>query len=113
MKDLENSTLQCYKCNSWMKPAIITFREGVKMRGWRCGNCKEEALHPLDAQRYLKLNKLRHGMQVKVGEIKESPYVRFPKEFSDIIHPGDMAIVSLKAPDEISVKFKHPHPSHT
>jgi hypothetical protein len=99
--------LKCPDCKVWMDRTIVRL-QGIRVRAWRCPKCKEEAFHPIDAQKALLISKLKKiGIEVKVGELKEGPYVRFPKELSSVIKKGDIALIQAKSLDEFLIKIKH------
>lgn len=98
---------KCPICGKWMEKTKISL-EGIRVRAWRCPKCKEEALHPIDAEKALLIAKLKKkGIEVKVGELREGPYVRFPKEMQAVIRKGDIALIQAKSADEFLVKIKH------
>lgn len=106
-RDLWEGRPKCPNCNKWMDRTII-YLDGIRVRAWRCPKCKEEALHPIDTEKALLINKLKkQGIAVKVGELREGPYVRFPKEFATIIHKGDTALIRARSKDEFLIKIKH------
>ena len=106
-RDIWEGTIRCPDCKVWMDRTIVRL-QGIRVRAWRCPKCKEEAFHPIDAQKALLINKLKKvGIEVKVGELKEGPYVRFPKELSSVIQKGDIALIQAKSLDEFLIKIKH------
>jgi len=106
-RDLWEGQPKCPNCGKLMNRTKVSL-SGISVRAWRCPKCKEEALHPLDAEKALIVNKLKKiGIEVKVGELKEGPYVRFPKELSSVIKKGDIALIQAKALDEFLIKIKH------
>ena len=44
---LEKDSLKCY-CSGTASPAGFRI-EGIRVRGWKCGKCGEEYLHPDDS----------------------------------------------------------------
>jgi len=94
MRDLWGAEHICTKCDSVMKKDIMTI-EGMKVRTWKCGKCRETVLHPEDAQKMLVFNKIKKGISVKVGMLGESLVIRFPKEvanFYNITKGGEVVI---------------------
>jgi hypothetical protein len=82
-----------------------TFKiEGHKCRGWKC-ECGEDTLYTPDAQKILILNKIKHGVSVKVGELGESLIIRFPKEFVEAykIKKGNKVMLRLKDSNKIEI----------
>jgi len=99
--------IRCPNCKVWMNRTIVRL-QGIRVRAWRCPKCKEEAFHPIDTEKALLINKLKkQGIEVKVGELKDGPYVRFPKGLSSVIRKGDTALIQAKNLEEFSVKIKH------
>lgn len=93
----------CYKCGSEMKAKTIKLGD-IQVRAWSCPKDEEEIIHPEDAQKALLLNKLKKkGVKVKVGILNKAPYLRFPKEFNNIIKKGDEVIVRVVSGDIIEL----------
>ncbi len=80
--------------------------QGLPVRAWECGKCKETVLHPEDAQKVMVLNKLKQGIPVKVGKLGEALMVRLPKELTQFyrIEKGEDLI--LKGEDESKFEVK-------
>jgi len=110
MRPLSGGTFICIHCGTAMRPGFVTL-QGIRVQNWRCPKDGEEILEPEGTQRALVLAKLRRGIEVKVGELNGAPYVRLTKEFTDVVHKGDIASVSLASPDELRVKLRHAHPA--
>ncbi|MEW6070422.1 MAG: hypothetical protein AB1485_07385 [Candidatus Thermoplasmatota archaeon] len=104
MRDLEKGKPICIKCKKPMKQIEVKIGE-VSARGWKCAECKEELIHPLDAEEALLLAKLRKGIKLKVGILNKAPYVRFPKEFGKLLRKGQIISVVGKAPDQLLIKI--------
>ena len=108
-KNIWNAETKCPSYKKKMKKSA-TRLGGIEVRAWKCEACNEAILHPADAQKALLIAKLnKDAAEVKVGEIREAPYIRFPKELGIIIHKGDIAIIKPTSLDEISVKIHHSH----
>jgi hypothetical protein len=85
----------CYKCGSPMNKVTIKLGE-ISVRAWRCKKDGEEVIHPEDAQKALLLNKLKkEGIKLKIGILNKAPYLRFPKEFKELIKKGDEVTVKV------------------
>jgi hypothetical protein len=85
----------CFRCGSLMRPKTLRLGD-IEVRAWRCSKDKEEIIHPEDAQKALLLNKLKkQGVKVRIGILNEAPYLRFPKEFRDIVKKGDEVLVRV------------------
>lgn len=108
MKDtkLEDGVPKCIACKQNMK--VVNVKLGNNpLRAWRCSKCGEEIIHPVDAQKALVLAKLKKRHDVKVGILNRAPYVRFPKEFGNVVHKGDVISILLESPKDIRLKVKH------
>lgn len=95
-RDLWDAEHTCQACDGHMKKGFVKM-EGMKVRAWKCVKCGETDLHPEDAQRMLVLNKMKHGIPVKVGELGESLIIRFPKEVAEFYNISKGEEVTLKA----------------
>lgn len=81
--------------------------DGFVVRGWLCPKCKEE-YYPADIDQVLVFNKRKKlGLTVKIGRLKDGPYLRFPKELFSIVHKGDIALIKAKSKDEFLLKINH------
>lgn len=107
-RPISEATPACIRCGLLMRAGSITL-QGIRVKSWRCPKDGEELIEPQGAERALVLNKLRRGIEVKVGELNGAPYVRFTKEFEGFVHKGDTASIVLAAPDEIRLKLRHSH----
>ena len=80
--------------------------EGMSVRAWECPKCNETVLHREDAQKMLVLNKLKHGIPVKVGKLGEALMVRIPKEFAQFYSIQKGGGLILKGGDESMFEVK-------
>ncbi|HLC77344.1 MAG TPA: hypothetical protein VJH04_04030 [archaeon] len=94
-RDLWEAEHTCI-CGGRMKREKMPM-EGLEVRAWKCVKCKEIVLHPEDAQKMLVLNKMKHGIPVKIGELGESLIIRFPKEVAEFYKISKGGEVILKA----------------
>lgn len=97
-RDLWEAVHKCTECNLIMKKKKLLV-EGIKIRGWECPKCNETILHPEDAQKMFVFNKLRKGLQIKVGSLGQNLIMRFPKEAAEFYHITKGKNVTLKAED--------------
>ena len=97
-RDLWDAIHKCTKCSKIMKKKELVV-EGIKIRGWECPVCKETVLHQDDAQKMFVFNKLKKGLQVKVGSLGQSLIIRFPKEAAEFYEITKGRSVTLKAED--------------
>ena len=95
-RDLWDAEHKCTKCGIVMKKKTISM-EGVRVRSWQCGRCKEIVLHPDDAQKMFVFNKIKKGIPVKVGSLGESLIIRFPKEVAQFYKITKGEEITLKA----------------
>lgn len=97
-RDLWNAKHECTNCNIVMKKKELIV-EKIKVRGWECPKCKETVLHPEDAQKMFIFNKLKGGLQIKVGELGNSLIIRIPKEAAEFYKITKGKNIILKADD--------------
>ena len=97
-RDLWEAGHKCVNCNAVMKKKELVV-EGIKVRGWECHKCNEAVLHPEDAQKMFIFNKLKKGLQIKVGSLGQSLIIRVPKEAAEFYEITKGKNVTLKAED--------------
>jgi hypothetical protein len=90
--------MKCVKCDDWAEETTVVV-DGFKMRAWRCSECREEYLHPEDAEKALILNKYKKGKKVKIGKLGESTIVRIPKELAQALGFTKGTEVKIKSKD--------------
>jgi len=89
--------MKCIRCGKIAPRAKLRF-QGHQIDGWKC-KCGEEYLDPLQAERILTLNKLKHErFQAKLGRIRSNLIIRIPK----VIEQG----LGLKDGEEVTIKVK-------
>ncbi|MCK4327728.1 MAG: AbrB/MazE/SpoVT family DNA-binding domain-containing protein [Candidatus Diapherotrites archaeon] len=85
-------------CGKVAKPTKLKFKRYV-LDGWKCDNCGEEYLDPLQAERILVANKLKHQkFHAKLGRIKSNLIVRIPKVMEQAL--------GLKQGEKVTLKIK-------
>lgn len=97
----------CMKCGCGTKMGKKKLKiDGMDVRAWHCPRCKEEVLHPADAQKVLRLSKLRHGHAVKVGSLGKRLVVTIPSELARYltIRKGTILNAQLGSGREIVLK---------
>ena len=104
-RKLEDAKPICAVCRKGMEPIKLKIGE-IEARAWRCPKCGQEIIHPEDAQLALIMAQLKKGVEVKVGILNDAPYVRFPKDFGNIIHKGDIITVFMETTSEIKMVVK-------
>lgn len=95
-RDLWDAVHKCTKCNGVMEKKELLV-EGISIRGWECSKCNETVLHPEDAQKMFVFNKLRKGLQIKVGSLGQNLIMRFPKEAAEFYDITKGKNITLKA----------------
>lgn len=95
-RDLWEAEHKCISCNIKMKKKRLLV-EGMAVRGWQCGKCKEVVLYPEDAQKMFIFNKLKKGLSIKVGSLGQSLIMRFPKEVAKFYNISKGEDITLKA----------------
>jgi hypothetical protein len=93
-REIYDGSMKC-GCGSKMEKKKIKI-DGMHVRAWYCGKCKEEVLHPADAQKVLVLNKLRHGRLVKVGSLGKRLVVTIPSELARYLSIRKGCMVNAK-----------------
>tara|TARA_Y100000310_G_scaffold172609_2_gene172726 strand:+ start:1709 stop:2026 length:318 start_codon:yes stop_codon:yes gene_type:complete len=70
--------LKC-ECGGSMQKAQLDWK-GISVRGWTCKSCKEELVHPEDAQKALELERARkkNALKVKLRKVGKSSVVTVP-----------------------------------
>ncbi|MBT3866251.1 hypothetical protein HOF78_04105, partial [Candidatus Woesearchaeota archaeon] len=53
MKSINNANILCNNCNIKTKKQIL-IKNNFQLRTWKCLNCHEQWIHPLDEEAYLK-----------------------------------------------------------
>ena len=82
--DFENLKIKC-ECNGKMEK-ITTVWKGIEVRGWKCMRCKEELIHPADAQKALEIDRARKNnkLTVKLRKVGKSNVVTVPQTLIEI-----------------------------
>ena len=103
-RDLWDAEHKCTSCNIIMKKKELIV-EGLKIRGWQCSKCNETTLHPEDAQKMFMFNKLKKGLQIKIGELGQTLIMRFPKEATEFykISKGKNIILKAETLDKLEL----------
>ena len=72
MKDAYENDILCKSCDEKTVKGNIV-RDGFKIRTWECKKCGKIWHHPLDANEYLKFNKLKQKkFKVKLRKVGNS-----------------------------------------
>lgn len=95
MKKIKDG-LECH-CGRIARPTKVRFQKYV-VDGWKC-KCGEEYLDPLQAEKILTINKLKHEkFQAKLGKIKSNLIVRIPK----LVEQG----LGLRKGENVTIRVK-------
>ena len=87
--------MKCVRCRRIAPRAKLRFQSHT-LDGWKC-KCGEEYFDPIQANRILTLNKLKHQeFHVKVGQIKSNLIVRIPKTVQEALGMSKGEEVTLK-----------------
>ena len=101
-KDLEE--FEC-PCGGTMKQTEVKLH-GFPVRAWKCEKCEELTLDSMQSDRARLLNKLKETpLVLTAGEMTNSTYIRFPKEYSGLIPVGAKVEVTPKDEDELIFKL--------
>jgi hypothetical protein len=98
MKEIYDGDMKC-ACGQNMEKKKLRI-DGMLVRAWHCGKCREEVLHPGDAQKVLILNKLRHGRPVKVGSLGKRLVVTIPSELARCLSIKKGSVVNARLSDK-------------
>ena len=77
--EFENLKLKC-ECGGSMRK-ITTEWKGMEVRGWKCNQCNEEIINPVDAQKALEMERARKKnlLTVKLRKVGKSNVVTVPQ----------------------------------
>ncbi|OGI14852.1 hypothetical protein A3K63_04045 [Candidatus Micrarchaeota archaeon RBG_16_49_10] len=106
-KELERDlkVLKC-PCGGLMKQTKVKLY-GFQVRAWKCDKCKEITVDTIESDRARVLNKLREKpLVLKAGEMTDSTYIRFPKEYSMLVPLGSKVEITPKGEKEFILKIK-------
>ncbi len=84
--DFEKIKMQCECSGSLQK--MNTLWKGISVRGWKCNKCKEEIIHPADAQNALEIDKARkkNKLKVKIRRVGKSDVITIPSIIKKFVH---------------------------
>lgn len=89
------------KCTSCGKKNFVETRvslaAGITAKGWKCNSCGEIILEPEATQKALLLNKLHHGVKVRVGLLGKSLVMRFPAKLAEAFDLKKGSVVEVKS----------------
>ena len=86
MTDLFNNKILCGKCDTPMKPEILT-KNGFNLRIVKCENCGNSIVHPEDKREYEEFIKLKQKeYNVKMRMVGNSYAVSIPREIVEFMH---------------------------
>ncbi|MBI4450338.1 AbrB/MazE/SpoVT family DNA-binding domain-containing protein [Candidatus Woesearchaeota archaeon] len=95
---LDKATMNC-PCGGTMHRGLTKWK-GMMLRSWKCPDCKEVALHPVDADRALHINwaRKRRSLDVRVRKVGSSLTLTIPKIVVDAaeIRAGQRAHWNMK-----------------
>ena len=109
MKDIYENEIICKSCEkNTVKGYII--KDGFKIRMWECRNCDKIWHHPLDANEYLKFNKLKQKhFKVKLRRVGNSFSATIPNEiieFEGVKKEGKIIDMCLESVGKLSIRLK-------
>lgn len=105
-KDSNTAIYYCLECGKPMKKTIFKIGEFNSIRGWECKDCGDTTLHQNDASIALLINKLKHGKEIKLGELGGALIVRIPKEVVDLYHLKKGNNVTIKVRDANRIELE-------
>lgn len=89
--------MKCVRCRRIAQPAKLRFQQ-YSLDGWKC-KCGEEYFNPLQAEKILTLNKIKHQkFHAKLGRIKSNLIVRIPTAVE--------AALGLSKGEEVTIRVK-------
>ncbi len=69
------------------KEIVVTLQPGnIKCRAWKCMSCKEYYMDSGPVQQSVLLNKLQRGIKVKIGQLGNSAFFRFPADVTRLFN---------------------------
>jgi len=114
MRDIFDAGIVCKKCNKEMKHGKIE-KNGFVLRVVRCGNCKDEIVHPADLVRYNHYKDMKgRTYNVKLRVVGNSHAISIPKEVLDFVnemhrdmksHMDDVVKLAFEDFGKLSVRF--------
>jgi transposase-like protein len=110
MKDINQATITCNKCNKAAVKSLIK-KEGFNLRSWKCPLCHDQWAHPLDLEEYNRFKRMtKKTYQVKLRLVGNSYAVSIPREIIDfqeeMLSEIDQIIkMSLETPEKLSLFF--------
>ena len=78
-------TMGCVKCNGIAVDTHVVLDFGIQAKAWKCRKCGEIYLDSADAQKALLLNKLKNGVDIKIGSLGGSMIMRFPAQIAALL----------------------------
>ena len=108
MKDVYENDILCKNCKKkTIKKHIV--RDGFKIRTWECQKCGKIWHHPLDANEYLKFNKLKQkNFKVKLRKVGNSFSATIPSkiiEFRRVRDKGEMIDLQLEKVNKVALNL--------
>ncbi len=91
--------MKCVFCgrNAVYREIYVTLQPGsIRAKAWKCMSCKEYYMESGAAQQSLLLNQLQRGIQVKIGQLGNSGFFRFPADV--------MRLFKLKKGQEVTAR---------
>ena len=95
-------------CGGETKKVKIKWK-GIPVRAWKCVECREEILHPLDAERAMVIAKAIENkeLSVKVRKVGKSLTMTIPAKLAKFaeLHEGTIANWSINSKKELVVEI--------
>jgi len=96
------------ECGKKAKKATVKYKK-YNVRGWVCEKCGREYIHPEDSLRISQLEKLKKGVNVKIGQLGVSCIIRIPKDLVKIykLEKGETVKIIPENLNTLEVKTEH------
>lgn len=105
MNDLYETELMCNTCKKKTVKSSIE-KGGFIIRTWECASCGKTWHHPLDAQEYLKFNKLKkQQFEVKLRKVGNSFAATIPNEIITFegLEEGTTVRMQLESANKVTI----------
>ncbi|MFA5887286.1 MAG: hypothetical protein WC852_01070 [Candidatus Nanoarchaeia archaeon] len=107
MADIFDADIVCDECKTRTVKGEL-FKDGFRIRAWRCPKCNKVWPHPLDMAQYEGFKRLKQrDFEVKLRQVGNSWSVSIPKEIIqfEAVKATKLVRLSLDNPGKVSISF--------
>ncbi|HII14746.1 MAG TPA: hypothetical protein HA362_00375 [Nanoarchaeota archaeon] len=107
MADIFDADIVCDACKTRAVKGEL-FKDGFRIRAWRCPKCNKVWPHPLDMSQYEDFRRLKQrDFEVKLRQVGNSWSVSIPKEIIqfEAVKATKVVRLSLDNPGKVSISF--------